>query len=128
MSEAILEHINMTVQDPLATAGLLVDLFDWRIRWQGEALNGGFTVHVGGEKSYLALYAPVTEMQRAGDTHTLLLGLNHLGILVDDLKEAESKVMEAGFETHSHGNYEPGQRFYFDTTDGLEIEVISYQT
>jgi len=125
--EATLEHINITVQEPLVTAGLLVDLFDWRIRWQGEAINGGFTVHVGGDNSYVALYAPVTKIGQAGDTHNHMLGMNHLGILVDDLKDAESKVIAAGFTTHSHGDYEPGRRFYFGAIDGLEIEVISYQ-
>lgn len=51
MAKANLEHVNITVQDPLATAELLVKLFDWRVRWQGDAIHGGFTVHVGAEDS-----------------------------------------------------------------------------
>jgi len=125
--EATLEHINVTVKDPGATAALLVDLFGWHIRWQGDAANGGFTVHVGGDNSYLALYAPKTTLETAGDTHNLLLGLNHLGVVVEDLEQAESSVIKAGFKTHSHGDYEPGKRFYFDASDGLEIEVVSYK-
>ncbi|MEC7669548.1 MAG: VOC family protein, partial [Pseudomonadota bacterium] len=27
---------------------------------------------------------------------------------------------------HNHADYEPGKRFYFDTPDGIEIEVVSY--
>lgn len=30
---ARLEHINLTVADPDATAALLGELFDWHVRW-----------------------------------------------------------------------------------------------
>lgn len=70
MSEAYLEHANLTVRNPDATAKLLVELFDWRIRWQGEAIHGGHTVHVGGEASYLALY--IRTLQRAKNLLTVL--------------------------------------------------------
>jgi len=126
MSEAKLEHINVTVSDPLATAALLVYLFDWQIRWQGDAIQGGFSVHVGGDASYLALYSRSSNNKRSSDPHNQLLGLNHLGIVVDDLNAVEKKVFAAGLKTHSHADYEPGQRFYFEDNDGLEIEVISY--
>ena len=53
---ARLEHVNVTVADPRATAAVLQDLFGWHTRWEGSAINGGFTVHVGGDDSYLALY------------------------------------------------------------------------
>ena len=58
MPYPILEHVNMTVADPERTAALLCELFDWKIRWHGSAMNGeGMTYHVGSENSYLALYA-----------------------------------------------------------------------
>ena len=56
MSNATLEHANITVSDPLKTAKRLCDLFGWHIRWQGDAIHGGMTVHVGSDDSYLALY------------------------------------------------------------------------
>ncbi|MFT6301912.1 MAG: hypothetical protein ACJAY2_001096, partial [Pseudomonadales bacterium] len=56
MTEAYLEHTNLTVNDPDETARLLVEIFGWRIRWSGEAIYDGYSVHVGGEQSYLALY------------------------------------------------------------------------
>ena len=55
---ARLEHANVTVRDSLATADLLVNLFDWSIRWQGESIYGGYSVHVGEVGTYLALYTP----------------------------------------------------------------------
>ena len=35
-------------------------------------------------------------------------------------------MAEAGLEPFSHGDYEPGRRFYFLDPDGIEYEVISY--
>jgi len=55
-----------------------------------------------------------------------LNGLNHLGIVVDDLDDAEERVTAAGLTPRSHADYEPGRRFYFDDADGLEFEVIAY--
>lgn len=127
MSEAYLEHTNLTVRNPDKTARLLVELFDWHVRWQGESIYGGYTVHVGGERSYLALYAHTTEPEKPIDSYHRLLGLNHLGIVVDDLDATEQAILSAGFQTRSHADYAPGRRFYFEDEDGLEIEVISYR-
>lgn len=128
MAEARIEHINLTVSDPDATAAMLVELFDWRIRWHGDAINGGYSVHVGGTDTYIALYkSGQSQVAIASEgTHHSLMALNHLGIVVDDLDSTEYKVKAAGFDTYSHGDYEPGRRFYFDDKQGLEIEVVSY--
>lgn len=126
MSEAYLEHANLTVKNPDETARILVELFGWRIRWAGEAIHHGYTVHVGGERSYLALYAHTSEQSSSIDSYHHLHGLNHLGIVVEDLDAAEQAILAAGFNTRSHADYEPGRRFYFEDSDGLEFEVISY--
>lgn len=123
---ARLEHANVTVRDADATAALLSTLFDWSVRWQGEAIHGGRTVHVGERSTYLALYTrevPQSDTVRSYDRQN---GLNHLGIVVDDLEEAERRVIAAGFEPINHADYEPGRRFYFLDSDGLEFEIIAY--
>lgn len=125
-NEIKLEHINVTVVDPLVTAKMLEELFDWRIRWQGDAISGGFTVHIGGADSYLALYSGGQKTTAVDDSYSQLLGLNHIGVVVDDLKAVEGRVIAAGFKPHSHDDYEPGRRFYFADQDGLEFEVVSY--
>lgn len=33
--QATLEHVNLTVPDPDATAAWLCEVFGWHIRWQG---------------------------------------------------------------------------------------------
>ena len=126
MNESRLEHVNLTVADPRATADRLSGLFGWRVRWQGEALHGGFTVHVGADDSYIALYTQGDVVEDGSRSYDRLLGLNHLGIVVDDLEATERRVVDAGLEPRSHAAYEPGRRFYFEDGDGLEIEVVSY--
>jgi len=127
MTAGRIEHVNYTVKDPKATAAMLIDLFDWRIRWEGDAISGGYTVHVGSDDNYVAVYSgPGGKQEPAQDNYAQLGGLNHLGVQVDDLEECEKRVIAAGFKPVNHGDYEPGRRFYFRDGDGIEYEVVSY--
>ena len=123
MPKGQLEHVNITVSDPDRSAKLLVDLAGWHERWRGPSLLGGRTIHVGDEKTYLAVYT------RDGATGGFAKGapLNHVGLLVDDLDEAEQVVIRHGLEPFNHGDYAPGRRFYFLDWDGIEFEVVSYE-
>lgn len=126
MSNSILEHVNFTVKDPDKTAELLCRLFDWKIRWAGEAINEGRAVHVGMDTFYLALYAPVKTIVVQVDDFLELGGLNHIGVLVDDFEQAASRVIAEGFELRRSADYDPGRRFYFYDHDGIEYEVVNY--
>ncbi len=125
MATPYLEHVNITVGSPERMAGLLEALFGWRIRWQGAAAAGGHTIHVGSETHYIALYAPPGS---EGAPRSFAKGhpLNHVSVVVDDLDALEAKVVAAGLKPFSHGDYEPGRRFYFFTEDGIEFEIVSY--
>lgn len=123
---ARLEHVNVTVADPGATAEWLDKVFGWKLRWKGPSLGGGETAHIGGQDFYVAAYAPPDQSEAAVDSYHIHGGLNHIAVTVDDLDATEEKVRAAGFETHSHADYEPGQRFYFHDGDGIEWEVVSY--
>lgn len=123
---ANLEHVNVTVLDPKATAAWLGTVFGWKIRWEGDAMSGGYTVHVGDEDSYVALYTPNMAINDSQHSYTTRAGLNHVGVVVDDIDAAEARAKAAGFKPHNHGDYEPGKRFYFDDHDGVEWEVVSY--
>lgn len=125
-SEAILEHVNVTVKDPARTAALLCDLFGWHIRWQGESIDNGQSYHVGGKGDYLAIYSQPELQGGSPNSYVTAGGLNHIGILVEDLDSTEARVLAAGIQTHSHQTYEPGSRFYFHDYDGIEYEVLSY--
>lgn len=123
---AQLEHVNITLKDARATAQILVDLFGWHIRWEGPAKDGGHSVHVGNETSYLALYTPAWELNPEARRYHHEASMNHIGVVVDDIDAIEEKVKAAGYAPHSHDDYEPGLRFYFDGPDGVEYEVVSY--
>ncbi|MEH6455305.1 MAG: VOC family protein [Cocleimonas sp.] len=125
MKNAYLEHTNLTVKDPDELAELFCRLFDWKIRWRGDALNDGLTVHVGCNESYLALYTHDDVTDTRSRNTIKINNLNHLGIVVSDIDEVESKVKEEGYEPFNHADYDPGKRFYF-LIDKLEVEVISY--
>lgn len=123
MPAPFIEHVNITVSDAVRSAQLLGDLFDWKIRWEGPSLHGGHSIHVGDDRYYLALYTPP-----GGDTTRYPKGqpLQHIGLVVDDLDAVEAKVIAAGLTPFSHGDYEPGRRFYFLDFDGIEFEIVSY--
>lgn len=126
MKPAIFEHVNVTVSDPDKTAAMLGRLFGWHVRWKGPSKAGGYTVHVGTEDEYVALYALPDQDKAARESYFTTGAVNHFGILVDDLAAAEKTILDAGYETHSHQTYDPGSRFYFHDHDGIEWEVVSY--
>ena len=126
MAAGILEHANFSVSDPQKTADMLCTIFDWRIRWSGASIHDGHTMHVGGQDSYLAIYARDGMRNAAPNDYKTVGAMNHIGVVVEDLDAAEARVLEAGFQTTNHGDYEPGRRFYFHDHDGIEFEVVSY--
>ena len=121
-----LEHINISVSNPQNTATLLETLFDWKIRWQGPSMLGGYTVHVGTDEDYISLYCSDESKPKLQESDRISGGFNHVGVVVDNLDEIEQRVINSGIKTHSHQDYEPGRRFYFTDEDGVEFEVVSY--
>lgn len=127
MTTGMLEHVNVTVSDAKQTAAMLQNLFDWKVRWEGPSMDGdGYTVHVGTDDGYLAVYSWDRTVDVPIARHTQRGGMNHIGVVVDDLQVAESRVIAAGYRPHAHYDYEPGKRFYFADNDGIEYEVVSY--
>ena len=126
MAPAALEHVNVTVDDPERTARRLCELFGWTIRWKGSAIHDGFTVHVGADDNYLAVYAKGKPGEPTTESYFTRGGLNHIGVTVDDLDTVEEKVKAMGYTPRNHADYEPGRRFYFHNEDGIEFEVVSY--
>jgi catechol 2,3-dioxygenase-like lactoylglutathione lyase family enzyme len=126
MAKPRIEHINLTVRDPERAARLMAALFGWQERWRGAARDGGFTIHVGSEQDYLALYTG-RDVASTADDFAKGQPLNHVGVEVDDLAAIEARVVAAGLKPFGHADYEPGRRFYFLDPDGIEYEVVSYR-
>jgi len=123
---AQLEHANITVTDPQATAAWMAQIFGWRVRWQGDAIAGGHTIHIGTDSSYVALYTPKKTPATGTSSYDTTGALNHIGVTVDDLDAAETLVKAQGFTPVNHADYEPGRRFYFRDHDGVEYELVQY--
>lgn len=124
---ARLEHANITVVDAAKTARWLGRAFGWGVRWEGSAMNGeGYTIHVGGETDYLALYQPKSAKPGVRGDYLTSGQLNHVGLVVEDLAAAERAVRAEGYEPHSHQKYEPGERFYFYDENEIEYEIVAY--
>lgn len=121
-----LEHANVTVANPSKTAAWMEEIFGWHIRWQGEAINGGYSIHVGSDTSYLALYTPSSDLTQTSHSYSSRGGLNHLAVVVTDYEGTEQAVRKAGFKMGQHYDYEPGRRFYFHDENDIEYEVVSY--
>ena len=126
MATARLEHLNMTVTDPRATAAWIERVFGWKIRWEGPGMTTGYTIHIGNDDTYLALFSFPETPKPATDSYHTSGGLNHWAVVVDDLDAVEEKVRAEGFTPQKHADYEPGRRFYFDDADGIEVEVVQY--
>lgn len=124
--QAQLEHANITVTDPDKTAEWMTKLFGWHVRWQGDAMAGGRTVHIGTDTHYVALYSPKGGTSPADRRYDTLGALNHIGVVVNDLDAAEMAIKAHGFSTENYADYEPGRRFYFLDHDGIEFELVQY--
>ena len=125
----MIEHINLCVGNSVRTAALLEAIFGWHIRWhirwQGPAQSGGWTVHVGNGRDYVALWSAGCDTGQHL-SHAKGAPLNHLGILVDDLADVEHRVIASGLTPFGHDDYDPGRRFYFFDPDGIEYAIVSY--
>ena len=122
MPQGFLEHANITVSDPDRSSALLQQLCGWRERWRGPSQLGGWTIHVGNERDYIAVYTD----EGKGGPYAKGAPLNHIGLVVDDLDGAEAVVVAGGLVPFGHADYEPGRRFYFFDWDGIEFEIVSY--
>ena len=123
---ALLEHTNFTVSDARDTAHWMTSLFGWRIRWEGPAIDGGLSLHVGTDTQYLALYQPAKTATPKTSSYATRGGLNHIAVVVDDIEKAEKQVRDLGFTPENHADYEPGRRFYFHDRDKIEYEIVQY--
>src|SRR5262249_61182561 len=98
----------------------------WADGWAGAAGDNVFTIHVGSEDHYVALYSG-RDVAYTADNFAKGRPLNHIGVQVDDLDATEKRVVAAGLKPFNHADYVPGRRFYFLDPDGIEYEVVSYR-
>lgn len=125
----ILEHINITMDDVDSSAAELARISGWHIRWQGGAIDDGRSIHIGTDDFYLALYSGADRQKLKTDkkdNYNRLAAINHIGIMVDNLDEMEAHLVTLGYAPYSHQDDDPGRRFYFRNSDGIEFELVCY--
>ena len=123
MTQAQLEHINISVTDGERTAAFLQKLTGWHRQWEGPSLDNGRSIHLGDDRHYLAIHSS----PRITGGFAKSVPMNHIGIAVADLDAAEQVVLNVGLRPFNHGQYEPGPRsFYVFDWDGIEWEIVSY--
>ncbi|MBY5973479.1 VOC family protein [Pseudooceanicola marinus] len=123
-----LDHANITVDDPDATADWLCNVFGWQVLWRGSGIEVGRTVHVGTDDSYIALFTfggPNAPRPARYRTQGML---NQLSVLTEeDIGAVEARVANAGFEPINHREAGARRRFCFLDHDGIEWEVAARQ-
>ncbi len=121
-----LEHVNLSVSDLERSIGFYADLFGFRVRWRGKTTEGAPAAHVGDERVYLALFEARKQGRASQDYGQV--GINHFGFVVKNLGAMKERLAGLGVEPHFEADYEPGRRLYFLDPDGIEVELVEYQT
>ena len=123
-----LEHVNLTVSDLDRSVDFYCALLGLRVRWRRDA-DGDLTgaAHVGDHRHYIAMFQAKTDTGRPTPNYDAV-GLNHFGFVVDDLDAVRDRLGSLGVTPHSEADYEPGRRLYFFDPDGIEVELVQYET
>ena len=125
MTQAFIEHVNISVGSPERTAEMLVQLFGLEVRWKGSSALGRRTIHVGTATNYVAAHSR-DGSNGAPLTHTKGQPPNHIGVQVDSLEYVEARANALGLTPFNHDDFAPGRHFYVFDTDGIEWEIVSY--
>ena len=124
-----LEHVNLTTSDLERSIAFYTALFGWTVRWRGEATGEESTVpaaHVGDDRCYVAIFESENAGRAPFDYERS--GLNHMGFVVDDLEATRARALALGATIHFEPDYAPGRRFYVCDPDGIELELVAYDT
>lgn len=120
-----IEHVNLTVSDLDRSIAFYARLFDYELRWSRRDGSDRDAAHVGDGRFYLALFQAET-LAAAPRPGYDRVGLNHFGVVVEDLDEMRERLRALGVTPTSEQDYEPGRRLYFFDPDGIEVELVEY--
>jgi len=121
-----LEHVNLTVSDVERSTAFYKQILGYQVRWRGEFGSGAAGVHIGDDRHYLALME--AEVPGRVEQRMDIVGLNHFGFVVDDIESVKRRLIEMGVEPHGEQTYDPGKHLYFFDPDGIEVELVEYES
>jgi len=121
------EHVNLTVSNLQGSMKFYRHVFGWELRWKGTTRDGQPAAHIGNRDFYLALFEARNKTPIVPADYDAV-GINHFAFLVDDIDRVASRL--ASFDTHlkSDETYDPGRHAYFFDLDGMEIELVQYDS
>lgn len=125
MENIYLEHANITFNNLSKAVDFFKTAFpDFKERGSG-VFNGRKWIHLGTDTSYLALNQAVIE--RSSDKDYGSKGINHLGFVVENIKELSKRLLAAGYKRDYPTQHEEFRiREYFLDTEGNEYEFVQY--
>ncbi len=127
----LLEHANISVLDIDVMTDFLLKVFpEFHIRGESPPDHPGRRWrHVGNDKQYIALEAAHPESEDRREPYGSAPGLNHLGMVVDDLPALEARLRKLGLEPNLIVESEPERRrlYYYDP-EGNDWEFVQYLT
>ncbi len=125
---AYVEHANITVKDLDATVKFLSTAIpEFQVRHQG--FNTKRWCHIGTQQSYIAVQEVEPKpQQHVSRTPYFDLGVNHVGLVVEDVAQIEQRLTAAGYRKNMYEDEGYRKRLYFFDGDGLEWEFIEYLT
>ena len=123
-----LEHANLCVRDIDGMIKFLqTALPDFFIRHDETDNEGDRWVHIGNDKTYIALNNSVQKDSSDWTPYSGNPGVNHLGYMVDSVEQVRSRLRAAGYiESTVENNHPFRKRLYFYDPEGRDWEFVEY--
>lgn len=120
-----LEHANITVHNLESAIHFFQTAFPhFKIRGRGH--DPMEWVHLGDETTYLALNEATDQRPKAKNSYDLV-GINHLGFVVEDVEAIASNLQAGGYQRDYPKQVEPYRiRDYFADSEGNQFEFVQY--
>ena len=125
---AQLEHANLCVLDIDGMIKFLqTALPDFVIRHDETDIYGDRWVHIGNDKTYIALNNSTQKDSSDWVPYSGNPGVNHLGYIVDSFEQVRSRLRAGGYiESTVDNNHLFRKRLYFYDPEGRDWEFVEY--
>ena len=123
-----LEHANLCVSEIDGMIKFLqTALPDFVIRYDETDTDGDRWVHIGNDKTYIALNNSTQNDSSDWAPYSGNPGVNHLGYIVDSVEQVRSRLRAAGYaESTVENNHPFRKRLYFYDSEGRDWEFVEY--
>ena len=126
--KAYIEHANITVKNIHESLHFFsIALPDFKIRGGEKDKDGNYNwLHIGTAQSYIAITKAIKEENCPRNLYDAV-GVNHLGIVVDNVENLGQKLELAGYKrSYETAIHKFRRREYFFDKDGNDFEFIEY--